>query len=54
MPGRGPQVCRGLFPWVANARSLALGCDEGLTKRMFDLETHRVGAPSSSAPMPAI
>lgn len=30
------------FPWVANARSLTLGRDEGLTKLLFDKQTHRV------------
>jgi dihydrolipoamide dehydrogenase len=30
------------FPWVANARSLTLGRDEGLTKLIFDKQTHRV------------
>ncbi|MFL6617083.1 MAG: dihydrolipoyl dehydrogenase, partial [Povalibacter sp.] len=30
------------FPWAANARSLTLGRDEGLTKLIFDKQTHRV------------
>jgi dihydrolipoamide dehydrogenase len=30
------------FPWAAIGRSLALGRDEGLTKLLFDKETHRV------------
>jgi dihydrolipoamide dehydrogenase len=30
------------FPWAASARSLTLGRDEGLTKLLFDPETHRV------------
>jgi dihydrolipoamide dehydrogenase len=30
------------FPWAASGRSLALGRDEGLTKLLFDPETHRV------------
>ena len=33
---------KGSFPWVANGRSLSLGRDEGLTKILFDPETHRV------------
>jgi dihydrolipoamide dehydrogenase len=33
---------KGTFPWVANGRSLSLGRDEGLTKLLFDPETHRV------------
>ncbi len=30
------------FPWAASGRSLALGRDEGMTKLLFDKETHRV------------
>jgi dihydrolipoamide dehydrogenase len=30
------------FPWAASGRSLSLGRDEGLTKLLFDPETHRV------------
>ena len=30
------------FPWAANARSLTLGRDEGLTKLLFDKETRRI------------
>jgi dihydrolipoamide dehydrogenase len=33
---------KGSFPWAANARSLTLGRDEGLTKLLFDPATHRV------------
>jgi dihydrolipoamide dehydrogenase len=33
---------KGSFPWSANARSLTLGRDEGMTKLLFDPETHRV------------
>src|SRR5262245_17960005 len=33
---------KGSFPWAANARSLTLGRDEGLTKVLFDPATHRV------------
>jgi dihydrolipoamide dehydrogenase len=33
---------KGAFPWVANGRSLSLGREEGLTKLLFDPETHRV------------
>jgi dihydrolipoamide dehydrogenase len=32
----------GKFPWAASGRSLALGRDEGITKLLFDPETHRV------------
>ena len=30
------------FPWAANGRSLSLGRDEGITKLIFDKQTHRV------------
>jgi dihydrolipoamide dehydrogenase len=30
------------FPWAASGRSLALGRDEGMTKLLFDPQTHRV------------
>jgi dihydrolipoamide dehydrogenase len=30
------------FPWSASGRSLALGRDEGLTKLLFDPQSHRV------------
>ncbi len=30
------------FPWAASGRSLALGRDEGMTKLIFDKQTHRV------------
>jgi dihydrolipoamide dehydrogenase len=33
---------KGTFPWLANGRSLSLGREEGLTKMLFDPETHRV------------
>ena len=33
---------KGSFPWSANARSLTLGRDDGLTKVLFDPSTHRV------------
>ncbi len=29
-------------PWAASGRSLSLGRDEGLTKLLFDPQTHRV------------
>ncbi len=31
-----------MFPWAASGRSLALSRDEGITKLLFDPETHRV------------
>ena len=36
------RVEKGVFPWAASGRSLAMGRDEGLTKLLFDPETHRV------------
>jgi dihydrolipoamide dehydrogenase len=33
---------KGVFPWMASGRSLCLGRDEGITKLLFDKETHRV------------
>jgi dihydrolipoamide dehydrogenase len=39
---KGIEVQKGSFPWSANARSLTLGRDEGLTKVLFDPATHRV------------
>jgi len=36
------QYGKGMFPWAASGRSLALNRDEGFTKLLFDKETHRV------------
>jgi dihydrolipoamide dehydrogenase len=33
---------KGLFPWVASGRALALNRDEGFTKLLFDKKTHRL------------
>jgi dihydrolipoamide dehydrogenase len=33
---------KGMFPWAASGRSLALNRDEGFTKLLFDKSTHRV------------
>lgn len=33
---------KGAFPWAASGRSLSLGRSEGLTKVLFDPQTHRV------------
>jgi dihydrolipoamide dehydrogenase len=32
----------GTFPWMASGRSLSLGRDEGMTKLIFDKNTHRI------------
>ncbi len=39
---RGIDFGKGLFPWAASGRSLALNRDEGFTKLLFDKQTHRV------------
>ena len=39
---KGIRYGKGMFPWVANARSLTLNRDDGFTKLLFDKETHRV------------
>ncbi len=33
---------KGLFPWAASGRSLALNREEGFTKLLFDKQTHRL------------
>ncbi|AOV17701.1 dihydrolipoyl dehydrogenase [Acidihalobacter aeolianus] len=40
--GQGIAYEKGAFPWAASGRSLSLGRDEGLTKVLFDPDTHRV------------
>jgi dihydrolipoamide dehydrogenase len=39
---QGIEVGKGLFPWMASGRSLALNREEGFTKLLFDAGTHRV------------
>jgi dihydrolipoamide dehydrogenase len=39
---QGIQYGKGVFPWAASGRSLALGRDEGLTKLIFDERDERV------------
>ena len=39
---RGTAFRKGAFPWVANARSLTLGREDGFTKLLFDPDTQRV------------
>ena len=39
---RGIAFGKGVFPWAASGRSLALNRDEGFTKILFDKESHRV------------
>jgi dihydrolipoamide dehydrogenase len=33
---------KGVFPWAASGRSLSMGRNEGLTKLIFDNDTHRI------------
>ena len=39
---KGIKYGKGVFPWAASGRSLALGRDEGSTKVLFDEATHRI------------
>ncbi len=39
---QGMAVEKGVFPWAASGRSLALGRDEGFTKLLFDPATQRL------------
>jgi dihydrolipoamide dehydrogenase len=39
---RGLLYAKGVFPWAASGRSLALNRDDGFTKLLFDKETNRV------------
>jgi dihydrolipoamide dehydrogenase len=39
---KGIKVKKGLFPWTASGRAIANGRDEGVTKLLFDEETHRI------------
>jgi dihydrolipoamide dehydrogenase len=39
---KGIKYRKGSFPWAASGRSLSLGRDEGMTKLLFDEDTHRI------------
>jgi dihydrolipoamide dehydrogenase len=39
---KGIDCGKGMFPWMASGRSLALNRDDGFTKLLFDKESHRV------------
>ena len=39
---KGVEYGKGMFPWAASGRSLAINRDEGFTKILFDKTTHRV------------
>ena len=38
----GIEYEKGVFPWAASGRSLSIGRNEGLTKILFDMESHRI------------
>jgi dihydrolipoamide dehydrogenase len=38
----GIEYSKGMFPWAASGRSLALNRDDGFTKLLFDNKTHRI------------
>jgi dihydrolipoamide dehydrogenase len=38
----GVKVEKAVFPWAASGRALSLGRDEGMTKLLFEPETHRL------------
>lgn len=39
---KGIKYGKGVFPWMANGRSLSMGRSEGLTKLLFDPDTKRL------------
>ena len=39
---QGIAVKKGLFPWNASGRAIANGRDEGFTKLLFDVQTHKI------------
>jgi len=39
---QGIKYGKAAFPWAASGRSLSLGRDEGITKLIFDQQTHRI------------
>ena len=39
---QGVRIEKAVFPWAASGRALSLARDEGLTKLLFDPDTHRV------------
>jgi dihydrolipoamide dehydrogenase len=42
LKAEGVNFGRAVFPWAASGRAIANGRDEGMTKLLFDAETHRV------------
>jgi dihydrolipoamide dehydrogenase len=47
---QGIKYGKGVFPWAASGRSLSIGRDEGMTKVIFDEETHRILGASIVGP----
>ena len=39
---QGIKYGKGVFPWAASGRSLSIGRDEGMTKVLYDAETHQI------------
>ncbi|MAZ39414.1 MAG: dihydrolipoyl dehydrogenase [Legionellales bacterium] len=39
---QGINYDKGVFPWMASGRALSTGREEGMTKLIFDAETHRI------------
>ena len=39
---QGIEYTKGAFPWAASGRSLSIGRNEGLTKVLFDKNTHKI------------
>lgn len=39
---QGLNYGKGVFPWAASGRALSVGRDEGITKLLFDEQTHRI------------
>lgn len=39
---QGINYGKGVFPWAASGRSLSIGRDEGMTKVLFDEDTHKI------------
>jgi dihydrolipoamide dehydrogenase len=40
----GLEYSKGVFPWAASGRALALGADDGMTKLLFDADGRVIGA----------
>lgn len=47
---QGIKYGKGIFPWAASGRSLSMGRDEGMTKVLYDEESHRLLGVSIMGP----